>query len=155
MATTMMDPALTTLLRYYDALERWDIEQGLSCFSEPCEYRHPPFAFGGEKPNQWTEPSTGFVLARTHDDLRGIWELMRSSGLDEPMFAITAFARSGPLCFCEGYGGLRGREPSVTWLATFTVDADNRIVKYLPYRNIPPLPLLGADEPLTLAPGDA
>lgn len=144
------DPALDTLHRYYEALARKDVGRGLACFADPCEYRHPPFAYGGELPNRWTEEGTGFVLGRNHDDLRGIWELMWSSGLENPYFVVTGFARSGELCFSEGYGGLgQPREPgagahTVTWLAGFTVDDDNRIVKYLPYRSIPPLPLLGA-----------
>lgn len=147
--TPVSDPALDTLCRYYEALALGDVEQGLECFTDPCEYRHPPFAYGGELPNKWTEEVTGFVLGRTHEDLRGIWELMWSSGLESPYFVVTAFARNGDLCFCEGCGGLGvPRQPdegahTVTWLTAFTVDKDARIEKYMPYRSIPPLPLLG------------
>lgn len=150
MTETTLDPALVTLLRYYDALERWDFEQGLSCFSDPCEYRHPPFAYGGSDDTEWTEASTGFVLARTRDELRGIWEAMRAAGLVDPHFEITGFARNGDVCFCEGFGGTSENPRTASWVAIFTVDDDHRITKYLPYRNVPPLPILGGERSFTL-----
>jgi ketosteroid isomerase-like protein len=137
------DPALVTLLRYFDALERYDVDEALSYFSDKCEYNHPPYS--------WAHPGHDDDLewhcARGHDELRALWAIR---GPFEAKHHVTAFARNGDVCFNEAYASLEDNDQYASWVSVFTVDDDDKIVKYLSYTNMPRLPILGSESPIIL-----
>ena len=81
------------------------------------------------------------------DELRVLWALRWSF---EDRHHVTAFARNGDICFNEAYASLGDNDRYASWVSIFTVDSDSKIVKYLSYTNMPRLPILGSDAPLTL-----
>jgi limonene-1,2-epoxide hydrolase len=134
---TDQDPALANLLAYFDALERMDFDTAEQSFSADCEYHHPPYSVG----HQGHEDDLDWHVARGHDELRALWEFR---GPHAPTHHVTAFARNGNVCFNEAYADLHGDSTFATWVSVFTVDGEDKIVKYLSYQNLPALPVIGS-----------
>ena len=138
---TSLDPAFQNYLRYLGALEKFDLGAALSCFSPDVEYSHHPFS----QVHEGLEEDTEWRLARGHDALRALFEYR---GPDPILHRATGFARSGRLCFAEGYTPADdgGPKPKVTWISIWTVDAQDRIVKYHQYIQWPSVLVVGAED---------
>jgi hypothetical protein len=139
-----MDPALANLLGYFEALERFDIEQAASYFTEDVIYHHPPFRFSDYDESE----EGGWHKAVGREALLRLW---RRRGPQDAQHHVTAFARNGDMCFNEAWGTLEGNDQYVSFVSVFRVADDDRIAEYLSYTNHPRLPTLGATVPLRLA----
>lgn len=137
-----MDPALRNLLQYFEELERDDLDATVMCFTEDCVYHHPSYKglFAGHE-----EDSDEWHRTVGRDELKALFELR---GKQTVRHHVTAFARSGDLCFYELLAEKDG-EPFSTTLAIFRVDETGRIAEYSPYPQLPPRELVGAT-PFTL-----
>ena len=139
---TVQDGALYTYIRYFGALERADWDAAVACFNPNLEYHHHPFSEVHEGHEDDTEWHTVFGSA----DLRRFFE--ESRGADPIPHHVTAFARTGDVCMAEGYvPGSKGREnPISSWVSLWTVDEQDRIVRYHHYLQWPAITLIGQDD---------
>jgi ketosteroid isomerase-like protein len=136
------DPALEVYVRYFGALERSDWDTAMACFSPDVEYHHHPFS----QVHEGHEGDTEWHTINGNDNLRAFFENTRG---DDPIpHIVTAFARTGDVCLSEGYvPGDKGREnPVTTWVSLWTVDDQNRIVRYHHYIQWPAIAIIGVDD---------
>jgi hypothetical protein len=139
-ALPLEDGALQTYIRYFRALEHFDVPTVLACFSPEVEYHHHPFS----QVHEGFEDDTEWHVVRGHDELR---KLLEFRGPDPIAHHISAFARTGNICCAEGFTpGEPGQPPIVTWISLWTADDEDRIVKYTAYIQWPAVPLIGADD---------
>ena len=140
--TLVIDPkwdgAFQNLVRYFHALEVYDIDAGLSCFSPNVEYWHHPF----NEVHEGFEDDDKWHCARGHGELRKLWEFRGPE--PQAIHHLSGFARNGNLCFCEGFTpGAPGEPPVVTWISAWTVDPQNIIERYTAYIQWPSVALIG------------
>jgi hypothetical protein len=140
MPSPPLDRAQQLNMAYLGALERYDLETALSCFSPNVEYHHHPFA----QVHEGLEDDTEWHLANGLDELRALFELR---GPDPIPHVITGFARKGELCFSEGYvPGAEGGAPKATWISIWTVDSQDRMLKYHQYIQWPSVTIVGNED---------
>jgi ketosteroid isomerase-like protein len=138
--TAPLDRALQMNMSYLGALERYDLDAALACFSPDVEYHHHPFS----QVHEGLKEDTEWHLVRGYDELRALFEFR---GPDPILHRITGFARSGNLCFAEGYvPGDEGPQPKVTWISIWTVDDQDRMLKYHQYIQWPSVTVVGSDD---------
>jgi ketosteroid isomerase-like protein len=138
-----MDPALSSLLRYFAALERYDLDAAAACFAEDAVYHHPPYRFPGHE-----EDATQWHRAVGRENIKRLWEFR---GPQDSVHHVTGFARNGNLCFNEGWSAHGGNTEAVSYVSVFRVSDDGLIAEYQTYTHFPRRPLLGAETPITLA----
>jgi len=141
-----MDPALENLLRYFDALERYDVDEALTYFTEDVIYHHPPYGEAGHPGHENDDPNM-WHRAVGREELRKLWEFR---GEYDAKHHVTAFARTGDLCFNEAFASLNGNENLASWISVFRVDDSGRIAEYQSYLQLPRRPILGSETPITL-----
>jgi hypothetical protein len=131
-AVTMVDPGLEVISRYLAAMDRFDIDEILDCFSADVEYGHPRVSE--------FDPSAANGILIGREKLRAFLEYR---GQEDSKHHVTAFARGemvpGPLgdlrggtyCFAAGTG--RNLDRLVSFCTIFPLDDDNRIRRYSPH----------------------
>jgi len=138
-----VDPALANLLRYFDALDRFDIDGCLACFTDGVIYHHPPY--GNLIPER---KGDGWHMASGQAELR---KLLEFRGPQPEKHYVTAFARDGNTCFNEGFAERQENRNAASWLTIFKVDGRGLISEYHPYSCVPGRKLLGNAVPFALA----
>jgi ketosteroid isomerase-like protein len=135
---TALDAALENLLTYFAALTRGDVDGAADCFTNDVVYHHPSFQnlAGHGTDDGARHQAVGRPALKNLLQLRGDQHGVRH--------IVTAFARSGDLCFSEGYAEMDG-EPFLSGVSVFRVDETGKIAEYQPYTHAPALPALGTD----------
>jgi hypothetical protein len=131
-APTIVDPGLEVISRYLAAMDRFDVEAILDCFSAEVEYGHPRVT---EFDPSLTKP---ILVGRER-----LGQFLTFRGKENSEHHVTAFARGGmvpgPLadlrhgsyCFAAGTG--RNGDQLVSFCTIFQLDDDNRICRYAPH----------------------
>jgi hypothetical protein len=139
-----MDPALSTLLRYFEAVEQFDLDSLVQCFTEDGIYHHPSYrGFPGHE----DDDPDGWHQAVGRSELKDLFQMR---GRQDAKHHVTAFAREGDICFNEGYAIVNGDPNYVSFVAIFRVNDAGLIREYQAYSHRPRRPLLGSDTPIRL-----
>ena len=135
------DGALKTYIKYFNALEVFDLDAGIACFSRDVEYWRPPLNELGED----FKDDVNWHQIRGHEELRGIWEMRGPQ--PQAVHHLSGFARNGNLCFCEGFTpGDPGKPPLLSWVSVWEVDANDLIKRYMAYGQAPLVTLIGTED---------
>jgi hypothetical protein len=132
MPGTMRDPGLLVISRYLSAMDRFEIDEILACFSEDVEYGHPSV--------------TAFDPSATKPCLIGREQLEKFldfRGKQDSEHVITAFARGEmvpgpqpdlqPGSYCFAAGTARIGDHLISFCTPFQLDDENRISRYAPH----------------------
>lgn len=144
-ARTKVDPGLEVITRYLAAMDRFDVEEILDCFSEDVQYGHPRVVE--------MEPSATRPYLVGRDQLR---KFLEYRGKEDSTHYVTAFARGevnpgpetgeseGSYCFAAGTG--RNQDQLVSFCTVYQLDEDGRIQRYSPHVATPYFNLQVTDE---------
>lgn len=116
------------VLRYFDAMSRYEPEAAAACFTEEGRYSHPPYpgGIGGgfdRGPNERVE-----VQGREN-----ILELLRARGDRKVKYDITSCLSDGNVTLVEGYA-VSADQGSGAFVASLRISPDGLIERYTPYR---------------------
>jgi hypothetical protein len=120
-------------VRYLRALERFDVDEVVSCFTADARYSPPAFPWDPDGSRQVAVGHTGLVA------------LLEARGSQRVRHEITAYAEDGSTCFVAGrfwHGDVA--EPG-TFVSVAVVDVDARrfaryVIHAIPPREAPPTP---------------
>lgn len=145
MTEVVRDPALLNLLRYFGALEACDFEGALECFTDDVVYQHPPYGVAGHPGHEGDDP-VAWNEARGKTELRRMFQFRGT----HPGFThhITTFARTGDVCFHQGFARTDGVRNEMTWVSVSRVNSEGLIAEYQPYIWRASRPIIGSDTPI-------
>jgi ketosteroid isomerase-like protein len=123
--TRPADPA-TTLRRYLEALDRFDVETVLDCFTEDVFYSHP-----GNEPTGGSKR----MEVRGRDSLR---QFLHDRGPRPIRHQITKAAAQDATVFVAGGVDLDGA-PMASFISLAELDESGRIRRYETYASLPPV----------------
>jgi ketosteroid isomerase-like protein len=118
------DAARRVITEYLRALERFDVEAAVACFTEDVEYSHAPFRH---------QPGTGRRVARGRDALR---ELFSRRGVLPLVHEIDVAASTGSRCFVSGFT-INDGVVEASFVSDFELSTDGLISTYVGYSVAP------------------
>lgn len=111
--------------RYFDALECFDVDEVLECFTPDALYSHPPYRTEG--------PGAPRHESRGLDELRA---LMERRGKRSVIHDIDVVASNGDEAFAGGW--IRdGDEVVGSWVSRIRFAPDGRMSRYVAYASVP------------------
>jgi ketosteroid isomerase-like protein len=118
------EEARCAVTEYLRALERFDVDAAVACFTEDVEYSHAPFRH---------QPGTGRRVARGRDALRALFE---ARGPRPHVHEIEVAAASGARAFVSGFTINEG-ELEASFISDVELAPDGLIATYVGYSIAP------------------
>lgn len=123
-AGSRSNEAREVLIRYLEALERFDIEAAAACFTEDVEYSHAPFRHLGD---------TGRRVARGRAELLKLFQIRGPRSIKHDYDVAAA---NGNRCFVSGFV-FDGDVVEASFISDFELSPDGLIASYVGYSTAP------------------